>query len=362
MMEEYLMQQWCFHEAYGKHTIDLGESNIQCQKLADIGVDLSIALDYSQDQGSESLRAMVGGLYGKSADEVAITNGSQEALYLIYRTLLRGGDSVITFSPGWQQSWSVPKHMGCKVHILEYGVNHEIDLERLEVVLKDAPKMLILNTPCNPTGKKISRQTLMDIVQLLSRHGTYLVCDEEYLLDFNESAVNIYERAISVSSLSKIYGFPGLRTGWICGAKDIINAAVNYRRYTTICNSVLCERLAENVLQNRPHHLARYHRLRNAGFEFLQAWARENSKYVRMVEPEGTPFAWFDLLNDRSSWKFCRQVLKVGVLLMPAEVFGAVGGFRLTFAREPALLEEGLLRVESVLNSNLTSRFTMMHV
>ena len=361
-MEEYLMQQWCFHEAYGKHAIDLGESNIQCQKLADIGVDLSTVLDYSQDQGSVSLRRAVGNLYRRSIDEIAITNGSQEALYLIYRTLLESGDSVITFRPGWQQSWSVPRSMGCKVTALEYGINHEIDMNSLEKALTAAPKLLVLNTPCNPTGKKLSRKNLLEIVQLLSRHGTYLVCDEEYLIDFNESAVGLYERAISVSSLSKIYGLPGLRTGWLCGPRAIVDAAVNYRRYTSICNSVLCERLAENVLQDRQRHLSRYHRLRTAGFELLKEWAQENSSYIQMVEPAGTPFAWFDLLDGRSSWKFCRQALNAGVLLMPAEVFGSVGGFRLTFAREQAILLDGLLRVESVLRSNRNAHVALAHV
>lgn len=344
------MGEWVFNDAYGKYDIDLGDSNVQCIKVGDIKIDKNLLLEYGVNKGTKELRNLVAGLYNIPNNDIAITHGSQESLYLLYRTLLQPGDEVIAFMPGWHQSWEVPKKIGCVVKILNYTDTFEIELDALKNAVTQNTKMIILTTPCNPTGKKISHEVINEIVEIADKHGAYIVADEEYLTDYADSLVHYYDRAISVSSISKVYGLPGLRTGWACGSKEIIDDMIDYKHYTTISNSVLCEKMAVDVLLNHDLYIQRYYDLTKPTYPILKEWVKNNNHCLKIVEPEGTPFAWINLNIDESSLGFCKRVLNnAGVLLMPAELFGAKNGFRITFAREKQQFLEGLSRIDEIL-------------
>jgi aspartate/methionine/tyrosine aminotransferase len=370
MAEPITMRRWVFDEARGKYDIDLGDSNVDCGTVRDLfsagrdpGDLLGLELDYGTDRGTERLGGLIADRYGREPSEVGVAHGAQEALYLLYRTLLRPGDEVVTFMPGWPQAQDVPASIGCHVNLVLNDPSGGADIGRAMELLGPRTRMVVLNSPCNPTGRRVSAGQVAELAAWLRRYGTFLVLDEEYVADLRaESLLGVYERTVSVSSVSKIYGFPGLRTGWMCGPAETVSAAMRYKHNTTISNSVLSEELAARVLERHEEYALRYQSLAHDGLEILRNWIHRHQEIARLVEPEGTPFAWLELRIPCSSLALCRLALEqVGVLLMPAEVFDAEAGVRITFARRPSVLREGLDRLSGVLDKELSRAADLKH-
>ncbi|MEU6378194.1 pyridoxal phosphate-dependent aminotransferase [Streptomyces sp. NPDC046909] len=345
----YPMRRWVFEDAAGNHDIDLGDSNLPPGTLDELASVGDLELDYGHNRGIPRLRALVAGLYGTDEDNILVTHGAQQALYLVYTALLRPGDQVITFRPGWQQSWDMPAELGAQVDVLGHRPDLSVDVEAAAAVAGDRLRLIVVNSPCNPTGRRISDEDLAALHALTERTGAYLLLDEDYAIDLAESAALRLPRTFSVSSLSKVYGYPGLRVGWLYGPAELVAACTERKFLSNIGNSVLCETLACDVLERREHYTARYRELTTAGLDVVRDWAARNTDAVELVEPQGTPFAWFRLLTGEAPLDLCRRALALRVLLMPGETLGASDGFRLCFAREPDQITEGLRRIDTVL-------------
>ncbi|MEU6985177.1 pyridoxal phosphate-dependent aminotransferase [Streptomyces sp. NPDC046324] len=346
---DYPIQRWVFEDAAGRFDIDLGDSNMVPGRLDALNVPPGLELDYGHDRGLDTLRTAVAGLYGGSAASVLVTVGAQQALYLVYAALLTPGSRVIAFRPGWQQSWDVPPEFGCKVELVGFRPDLSFDIEAAEAVAGPDVKLIVANSPCNPTGRRIAEEDLRGLLALAARTGAHLLLDEEYALDLSRSAAVGADRVISVSSLSKVYGFPGLRVGWLYGPPDVVELCARRKFLSTISNSVLCETLAVDVLAHRDDHLRTYREITGQGLELVREFARRNADAVTLVEPEDTPFAWLWLTTGEEPLAMCRRALDLGVLLMPGETLGASDGFRICFARSAEAVTEGLSRVERVL-------------
>jgi aspartate/methionine/tyrosine aminotransferase len=347
----YPMRRWVFEDSLGRYDIDLGDSHVQCGRLRQLAIPADLELGYGVDRGGPALRGLIAGLYGLPTDRVVVAHGTQEASFLLYSTLLRPGDQVITFRPGWQQSWVVPGLLGCRVDVLDLGPELAIDPAAVAAVAGPDLRLVVVASPNNPTGRRAGERELAALLDLVRRTDGYLLLDEEYALDLSASVAARSDRAVSVSSLSKVYGLPGLRVGWLCAPAGIAAACAEHKHLTSIANSVLCEALALDVLAHRDRYLHEYRRLVDGGLRLLQEWAARNADAVALVPPEGTPFGWLRLRTGEPALSFCRRVLDAGVLLMPAETVGARDGFRLSFAREPAVLADGLARIEAVLRA-----------
>lgn len=343
----YTIQHWLFDEADGRFDIDLGESGIQHHHIEDLHICTNYDLNYCQDRGHLQLRQSVAEMYGVTCEQVAITNGSQEGLYLFYQSLLQKGDHVITFTPGWQQSWEVPCFLGAEVTKIPLKVEdgYRIDWQQVRDCVRSNSRLLILTYPNNPTGTALSHEDRQAVDELIQQKGMFVLNDEEYLTDYSSSFCHISGRTAVVSSLSKIYGFPGLRLGWLISDKDTVDAVVNMKRYTSVCNSSLCEYLAVQVLQRRQEFVDRYFRIQQDGLVYLQDWMA-SVDCMEMVPPQGTPFAYIQLQSPMSSMEFCRGLLEQErVLIMPAEVFEDQMALRISFGRHTDLLARGLEKV-----------------
>ncbi|MFI6444917.1 pyridoxal phosphate-dependent aminotransferase [Kitasatospora sp. NPDC050543] len=357
MVETYSIQKWLFESANGRYDIDLAASGVQFLHTGDVRIADEWPLNYSLDRGLPELREAVARLYGGAVrpdSGVLIAHGAQEALYLCYRTLLSPGDHVIATVPGWQQSWAVPRHIGCDVSLLAWTPGEAFDPRRLAELIRPDTRLIVLNSPGNPSGCLIRPEEWARITELAAANGSWILSDEEFALDLDGSVINGYDRAISVSGLSKTYGLPGLRLGWAAGASpeavELLELMVNYKRYTTMCNSPLSERIAVDVLAERERHLARYRELLAAGRTLLDGFAAEHADAISLVAPEGTPFAWLRLPGRTDSTALAERLLaEHRVLVMPAEVFGAEHGVRLTYARPQDVLAEGLARFGQLL-------------
>src|SRR5260370_7762987 len=123
------MRWWVFEDSLGRYEIDLGDSHVQCGTLRGLRLSGDLELSSGVARGSLALRELIGKLYGGSPEQTVVTHGAQEALYLLYSTLLRPGDRVVTFRPGWAQSWDVPRDQRCTVDILDLTAAFGINLE-----------------------------------------------------------------------------------------------------------------------------------------------------------------------------------------------------------------------------------------
>ncbi|MDT0455675.1 pyridoxal phosphate-dependent aminotransferase [Streptomyces sp. DSM 41527] len=357
------MRQWYFDEAHGHYDIDLGDSYVGGSRLSDHALPADCLLDYGNNRGTAPLRHLVAGLYGRDPSHIGITHGGQEALYLLYRTLLTAGDHAVIFTPGWQQAEPVLSRAGCRVDAVGTTADGRPDIAAALRRIGPRTRAVVLNSPCNPTGRKVTADGIKELAEALRGHGGHLILDEEYVADLGtDSWVGAYENAVSVSSVSKVYGVPGLRVGWMCGPPEVVDAAMQYKHFTTVTNSVVLEQLATGILERREEHVRRYRQLITDGLRTLEHWAGRHRGTLRMWQPEGTPYAWLHTPGLPSSLEFCREVLRrERVLLMPAEVFGTEHGLRLTFAREPDVLAEGLRRIDAVLAGHPTAAGSGTH-
>lgn len=346
---EYPMRRWVFEDSAGRYDIDLGDSNVQCGRLRQLAVPVELELNYGYDRGSAELRELVARRYGGDPGQVVITHGAQEALYLLYCTLIRPGDRVMAFRPGWQQATEAPARLGAEVVVVELAEDFSLDLAAVERAATGGLRLITLNTPGNPSGRAVRAEELAALRAIVERTGAYLVADEEYLLELTDSVALSGPRTISVSSLSKIAGLPGLRVGWMYGPPELVTACAEYRHLTTISTSVLCEALAVDALSNWAGYRAEYDQLTGLGLIQLEAFTARHADIMRLRPPEGTPFAWLQLAPGISSLELSRRMLDAGVLLMPGETLGKAGGIRISFAREAPVLAEGLARFDQVL-------------
>jgi aspartate/methionine/tyrosine aminotransferase len=353
---DFLITQWLFSTAGGKYDIDLAESCAQVQSAADVVIDRDLRLDYSPDRGQVETRQAVADLYAGACgpDGVVVTHGGQEALYLFYRTFLSPGAHVITTVPGWQQSWEVPRAAGCSVTELVWRPGDPFDTEALREALRPETSLVILCSPGNPSGCMLTDDEWTSILAILDGAGVWLLSDEEFLADLSTSTIRRYPRCLSVSSLSKMYGLPGLRMGWAATAsaegRAAIERMINYKRYTSIANSPICEQIALDVLSDLGSQQNRYQSLLRDGAELLTKFAALHSGVISVVPPQGTPFAWVQLDAAISSFTLARRLLdEYRVLIMPGEVFATEHGFRLTYARPTDVLSAGLDRLGDLL-------------
>lgn len=354
-ISNYQIQDWLFSIANGHFDIDLAESGIHPHHINDIQFSKNYDLNYSIDIGQEELRQIIADMYHVNYKRVLITNGSQEALYLFYRSVLSPQDHVITFVPGWQQSWEVPAHIGCEVTKIHLNREHgyQINIENIIDNLKPHTKLIILTSPNNPLGLVVDEQDIQLLSDLCGSKGIFLLNDEEYLTDYSQSVIHLQGQTAAVSSLSKIYGYPGLRVGWFIGDENLVTDMVNYKRYITVTNSSLCEFLAIEILKNYKSHIKSYNELIIKGGEILRSFINK-WPHLNLISPQGTPFAYIDLPNTWDSDEFCRQLLsEYKVLLMPGEVFGSQHALRISFGRPEVILKEGLNRIDHFIESYL---------
>jgi len=203
-------------------------------------------------------------------ESVTVTHGAQEALFLLFDALLRRGDQVIAFNSGWQPLLGLPPRLGASVTVLPYGPDMSVDAAAVTAAAGENLPLIALNSPCNPTGLRVEEEELRALVALVAERDAYLLVDEEYAIDLSRSPAVGQDRVISVSGLSKTYGLPGLRTGWVYGAPQVAEACAERKFLTSIANSVLCEALACSALDRHEDYAREYHRLCAPGLGLVE--------------------------------------------------------------------------------------------
>lgn len=342
-IDSFKIEEWMNkYEASAKY--DLSTTCISPLSLNDLPFEKSIfgiKLDYGHILGSDRLKNAIKSLYqNQEPENITITHGAIGANQLIFLSLLEKGDEVVSIVPTYQQHYSIPKSLGCNVKLffLKEENNWLPDLEELDNIMTSKTKLLCLNNPNNPTGSVIPNWMLEKVVGIAKQKNVWILSDEVYRgLNlygdaYSESVADIYEKGISVGSMSKTYSLPGLRVGWIAGRIDLINEINHQRQYNTISVSTLDDYFAAIAIENRYSIEKRNFEILRNGINILREWLAQNPQFDCVI-PNGGTTALVRYNLDIPSREFCKNLQKAtGVAALPGETLEMEDYIRIGFA------------------------------
>ncbi|MGE8018489.1 aminotransferase [Peribacillus frigoritolerans] len=325
--------------------------------LVDLGKN---KLTYGHIEGSPDFRRLVSNQYQSlEADNVLVTNGAIGANFLLLYSLIQPGDHVVAVHPTYQQLYDVPASFGATVDLLPLREenNYLPDLNELKSLVNEKTKMIIINNPNNPSGAIIEKEMLEEIVEIARSYDAYILCDEVYrkLLQEDDlvvpSIVDLYEKGISTSSMSKVLSLAGLRLGWIAGPKEVIYECFRHRDYTTISCGMLDDILAVHALKNYDKILDRNRKIIKENLSILDAWV-EQEPLMSYVKPRAGTTAMLKYDLPVSSEDFCIGLFKAnGAFLTPGSCFDIESHVRIGYACKTDVLEQGLQKVSEYLRT-----------
>ncbi len=316
---------------------------------------LGLRLGYTEVPGSPELRQAVAGLHERVEPEhVLALAAAEEGIFLAYHALLGPGEHAVVEAPSYGSAIAVARSTGAEVTLWQR--RHEdgwgYDLDELEGLLRPGTRMLYLNSPHNPTGSTISPAELTRLLEMLRERGTILLSDEVYRgLEHDPagrppSACDLYERAISLNTVSKSYGLPGLRIGWLaCREPSLLARIRDLKLYTSICCSAPSELLVALALRHSGHLIGQSRALVLENLPLVEDFLARHSDLMEWVRPAGGPIGFPRVRDERDVRAWCEQTAaRAGVLLLPGSVYGEPRHVRVGFGR--ANLPEALVRLE----------------
>lgn len=315
---------------------------------------------YTEPPGGPGLRQAIASLYQRTGEqEVIATSCAEEGIFLLYHALLRPGDHVIVETPCYESALQVARSTGAEVsqwqRRYEDGWAHDVDA--LAALIRPSTRLLYLNQPHNPTGTLMTRPVFEQVIGLARAHGLVVFSDEVYRELEHDPASRLpaacdeYERAVSLGSISKSYGLPGLRTGWIATRDAALRDAVaTLKDYTTICASAPSEFLTALALRHRQVLVGRNLEIVRHNLPLLDAFFERHAGTFAWTRPTASPIGFPRVTGLGDLTRYCEQLAEAGVLLLPGSVYDQPGHVRIGFGRAnmPAALE--------ILESRLTSR------
>ena len=308
-------------------------------------------LSYGDIEGLPEFRKGVCGLYKTlNIENIVPTHGASGANHHVFYSLISPGDRVVSIMPTYQQLYSIPESYGADVQILHLSKenNYLPDLEKLRRLVTPKTKMICINNPNNPTGALMSEQILREIVEIARSADAWILCDEVYRHLSQEdgwcpSIVDLYEKGISVSSMSKVFSLAGLRLGWIATHDmSVVKSCLSHRDYNLVSCGVFDEMLAAAALKHRDKLLERSRKIVRENLQILDNWV-SSEPHVSYVKPKAgtTALVYYDL--DISSYEFCEEMYKkTGAFVTPGDCFEVPHSMRIGYAYGKQDLIDGL--------------------
>jgi aspartate/methionine/tyrosine aminotransferase len=339
---------------------NLSESSVHPMSARELALDpeylerlMDAPLIYNQSNGTDELRATIAAYYpGATLDHVEVTNGGSEANFVSIFSMLEPGDEVVIILPIYQQIWGLIRSFGMAVKEvrLHEELNWAPDLAELEAAVSPRTRMIVICNPNNPTGAILTAAEMDAIVRLAARSGAWILSDEIYQGSERSGRTTAtfwgrYDRVIITNGLSKAFGLPGLRIGWIVAPKDLIAKMWSYHDYTTIAPGTLSDCLARIALA--PEGRARcWERTRNIcrkNFPMFQAWMEGQGALFRMIEPKAGAIAYVRYDLEVNSVVLVERLLhEKSVLVVPGDHFGMDHYLRIGYGPQPEYLQQGL--------------------
>ena len=309
-------------------------------------------LTYGHIVGSPELLEGIAGLYSDviKPEHIIPMHGAIGANYHILMTLIDPSDNMVSVMPTYQQHYSIPESIGAEVRILNLNLeNHFLpDIEKLKELVDENTKMITMNSPNNPSGSLIPKEVMEQVIDIARSVDAYVLCDEVYRGisedgSYMYSVADLYEKGISVGSMSKCWSMAGLRLGWIVTRDmDLIHRCHERRDYDTISCAVIDDKLAALALANKDKIIERNRAILNTNRQILDDWVNATPEVYYQRPVAGTT-ALVYYKKDIPSRELCDRLLKeTGVLFTPGECFEMEGSVRIGYAFDSKVLQEGL--------------------
>jgi hypothetical protein len=311
----------------------------------------AIRLGYNQGNGSDELRSAIASLYpGASPEQVLVTVGSAEANFVACWALLQPGDRVAILAPTYMQTWGLAENTGAHVTPipLEAKRGWEPDLDVIRHAIPPGTKLVIVTNPNNPSGHVLSVAAREAILRHTAAAGAWLLADEVYQgAELSGSTTpslwGAYDRLLAVNGLSKAYGLPGLRIGWIVGPHDVIESLWRRHDYTVISPSPLSDYLAIQALGVRERILERTRAILRNNLPTLESWLRGFDGLFEWTPPDAGAICFARYKHPMSGLELVEHIRqRYSILLVPGEHFNMPGYLRIGYGNDPADLDEAL--------------------
>ena len=341
---------------------DLSESGLEPLTLEDAVRDLGSLrterLGYAAGMGRDATRALVAGFHPEAGiANVLITTGTSEANFLALATLVEPDDEVVIVLPNYMQVHGIARGLGARIREVwlreEWG--WRIDLDALRAAITDRTKVVCVCNPNNPTGQVLSAAEVFDIATITEQRGVWLLADEVYrgaerVGPETTTFWGLHDRVIVTGGLSKAYGLPGLRIGWIVAPPARVEAAWAMKDYTTIATATLSELLAEIALARRAQLLKRARYLLNERWPILESWAASHAQELHWVAPAAGAICFFGYSFPVDSIPFVdRLISEWSTMIVPGAHFNAERHLRIGFGGPTAILRAGLEAIDRAL-------------
>lgn len=354
---------------------DIAESGILPMSLDDIyhlipsdaGVQLerdlhTMTLGYSEARGTVDLRTAIANTYKRATpDDVLITTGAIEANFLLFNALLQPGDHVVAVSPAYQQLHSVPRALGAEVDlwsvVQENGFAY--DLDALRSLVRDNTKLIVINSPHNPTGAMMTANQLQEVVAIADSVGAWILSDEAYRWlehpggePLPSPLHDMYDRAASVSTLSKPFGLPGLRIGWFVANSDLALKAWSIRDYVSLSPAKISDRIARTVIEHRDAILPRNAQIIADNLNEATTFFEGNADILSWTPPRAGLLAMLKYSRTMPSAELAdRLAADARVMLAPGSAFGIEHHLRIGVGQRQDIFAEGLRRTAKLIRS-----------
>lgn len=289
-------------------------------------------LGYTEVAGNPKLRDEIAKLYEKiNPENVIVHVGAQEPIFNFMNICLEKGDHVISQFPIYQSLYEVADSIGCEVSKWSIHQNNNgwfMDLDELEAMIQPSTKVICINNPNNPTGFIFDERQMIAIAEIARKHDIYIFCDEVYKgleLDGIKRPwfADVYEKAISLGVMSKAYGLPGLRIGWIATKdENILGKMIKMKHYTTICSSSTSEYLSIVALKHSDEILEKNRKLIEKNLKLSDTFFAKFPTLFKYNRPSAGPIAFHKINIDMPIREFIDELVEdSGVLLLGADIY-----------------------------------------
>jgi aspartate/methionine/tyrosine aminotransferase len=342
---------------------DMSESGVRpvtLRELQAMGFDLEavmgIPLGYSQSNGTPQLKDLLSEIYpGATHEHIEVTNGTSEANYLVALSQLGQGDEIAFEVPNYMQLWGVPQSLGVKVNCfsLRPEADWEPDWDEFDRAVNPRTRLVYLSNPNNPTGSVLSDDAMRRIVARSESVGALLMADEVYLgaeisRERTRSFWGMSEKVIVTSGLSKAYGIPGIRIGWIVGPPSVVYECWSQHDYLTIGPNRLSDIMARTAVRpdNRERLYARTRQILSANLPILIEWVESFRGFLSFTPPQAGAIALVRYRSDIPSVELCERIrANQSTLIVPGAHLGLEGHLRIWIGGRPEFIREGYRRV-----------------
>jgi aspartate/methionine/tyrosine aminotransferase len=346
---------------------NLSESGVHPLRVEEVAVTeadrqalLTQELGYTQTNGTPELRVAIASMYpGATPEQIEVTNGGSEANCITLWHLVEPGDEVVMMTPNYMQLAGLSRTLGATVRpwpLREGKTRWAPDLAALEALVTPRTRVVLLCNPNNPTGARITPGELDEIARIAARANTWILSDEIYRgaeLDGVETATmwGRYERVVVTAGLSKAYGLPGLRLGWVAGPQLLVEALWGVHDYTSIAPNAVSDRLARIALSKRRLLLARTRGIVASNYALVRKWIDKRAPRMSHVPPEAGAILFVRYHHRINSTALVERLrIEKSVLLVPGDHFEMDGYFRIGFGNHPGHVTSALDLVGEVLD------------